>query len=340
MAVVPRDRLADHQAGRPTVEPIASPRYHGGRLFGWLVLTKAVKPPTVTPKLLPHELPAGMVVFDRVTKRVSTGGGRSVVVLDDVSITIEPGTRLAVYAPTLDNSRAFLNCLAGHEQVTSGEILVGGTSSWSIGSRMPLTPVLTGRANAEFLISIYGSLDDDGKEMEFIEKLCDLGDLFDEPIEAYTSGMRDRFKLAVSLAFQFEVYPVQRWEGWNCRAAVPFMEQVKRLVDRRLLGRTLIAEASHSQNFAVDYCDEGIVLKDGKIVFKGDLAECNKIALEERTARKDRSLSRSIRQHSDLQGEIEESMNELVDYRQYDNGGDVSSDDGFGDQKDVRGLMR
>ncbi|WP_157665471.1 hypothetical protein [Cyanobium sp. NIES-981] len=247
-----------------------------------------------------------------MTKRSSTGGSAPNVVLDDITYTIPPGKRLAVFSGSQESSRAFLNCLAGHEPISSGNLLVAGCSSWVIGSRMPLMPALSARANAEFLVSLYGVYEDDTRELDFIRQLCDLGELFDEPLEKYSVGMKDRLKLALALAFQFEIYPVMRWDGWNCRSEVPFMRQVKRLVDRRLEGRTVIVEASGSQSFARDYCSEGIVLKDGKVIFQGSLDESAVLAKEVRAARKDRSLSRSLRQHSDVESSLESTMNDLL----------------------------
>ncbi|MBE9172316.1 hypothetical protein IQ216_04225 [Cyanobium sp. LEGE 06143] len=265
------------------------------------------------PTRSPSDLEQGTVVFDQVSKRVSLGGSRTLTVLDDLSLTIEAGSKIALFAASVETSRAFLNCLAGHEMVNSGDLFVGGSSSWLIGSRMPLMPVLTGRANAEFLVSVYGVYEDDEREVDFIRKLCDLGSSFDEPLEKYTSGMKDRLKLALSLAFQFNVYPVMRWDGWNCRADVPFMNQVRRLVDRRLEGRTLVAEASNSQNFALDYCNEGIVLKDGAIIYRGSLDDCAVLAKEAQAARKERSLSRHLRQHSDVEEDLQGTMDDLLE---------------------------
>jgi hypothetical protein len=71
-------------------------------------------------------------------------------------------------------------------------------------------------------------------------------------------------------------------------------------------------EASGSQSFARDYCTEGIVFKDGVIIFKGSLDECATLAKEVRAARKDRSLSRALRQHSDVEDSLEDTMNELL----------------------------
>ena len=253
------------------------------------------------------------MVFDQVSKRVSLGGSRTLTVLDNLSLTIAAGSKIALFAASVETSRAFLSCMAGHEMINSGELLVGGSASWLIGSRMPLMPVLTGRANAEFLVSVYGLYEDDEREVDFIRKLCDLGTSFDEPLEKYTSGMKDRLKLALSLAFQFNVYPVMRWDGWNCRADVPFMNQVKRLVDRRLEGRTLVAEASNSQSFALDYCNEGIVLKDGAIIYRGSLDDCAELAKETQAARKERSLSRHLRQHSDGEEDLQGTMDDLLE---------------------------
>jgi capsular polysaccharide transport system ATP-binding protein len=272
------------------------------------------------------ELDRGTVHLKDVTRRATLGGGRSVVVLDQVSITIPPGSRLAVFADGSETSRAFLNCVAGHDPVSSGNLLVGGCTSWVIGSRMPLMSALTGRDNAEFLVSVYGVYDDDSRELDFIEKLCDLGKMFDEPLEKYTNGMKDRFRLSLSLAFQFDVYPVIRWDGWNPRAEVPFMQQVKRLVDRRIEGRTVLAEGSGSHSFVRDYCSEGLVFKDGRIIFRGSIDESATLAKEVRAARKDRSLSRSLRQHSDVQDSLEDTMNELFGDAPPDGEASVSGD--------------
>lgn len=270
-------------------------------------------PTRLLPTRNPADLERGTVVFDQVSKRVSLGGSRTLTVLDNLSLTINPGSKIALFAASVETSRAFLSCLAGHEMINSGELLVGGSASWLIGSRMPLMPVLTGRANAEFLVSVYGVYEDDEREVDFIRKLCGLGASFDEPLEKYTAGMKDRLKLALSLAFQFNVYPVMRWDGWNCRADVPFMNQVKRLVDRRLEGRTLVAEASNSQSFAMDYCNEGIVLKDGTLIHRGSLDDCAQLAKEIQAARKERSLTRHFRQHSDVEEDLQGTMDELLE---------------------------
>lgn len=275
-------------------------------------------PTRLLPTRNPADLERGTVVFDQVSKRVSPGGSRTLTVLDNISLTIDAGSKIALFAASVETSRAFLSCLAGHEMINSGELLVGGSTSWLIGSRMPLMPVLTGRANAEFLVSVYGVYEDDEREVEFIRKLCDLGNSFDEPLEKYTSGMKDRLKLALSLAFQFNVYPVMRWDGWNCRADVPFMNQVRHLVDRRLEGRTLVAEASNSQSFALDYCNEGIVLKDGAIIYRGSLDDCAELAKETRAARKERSLSRHLRQHSDVEEDLQGTMDDLLEAPNFD----------------------
>jgi capsular polysaccharide transport system ATP-binding protein len=271
-----------------------------------VVLTQPIEPKYA------HDVEPGAIHLQNVTRRVTLGGNRSVVALDQVSITISPGSRLAVFSDAPESSRALLNCVAGHDPLSAGNLLVGGCSSWVIGSRMPLIQALSGRDNAEFLVSVYGVYDDDTRELDFIQKLCDFGELFDEPMEKYSSGMRDRFKLAASLAFQFDLYPVLRWDGWNCRAKVPFMQQVKRLVDRRLMGRTLLAEASGSQAFAREYCEQGLLLKDGKIAFQGRIEECAALAKEAKGGRKARSLSRSIRQHSDVEDSLQDTMNDLL----------------------------
>lgn len=64
---------------------------------------------------------------------------------------------------------------------------------------------MTGRENTRFVSRIHGVRDTRTIE-EWVKDFSEIGQHFELPIKAYSSGMKSKFSFAVSMAFDFDIY--------------------------------------------------------------------------------------------------------------------------------------
>jgi ABC-type polysaccharide/polyol phosphate transport system ATPase subunit len=156
-------------------------------------------------------------------------------------------------------------CLSGVEPLDSGQLEQYSSVSWPLGSNDAFSSKLSGYVNARFAADIYGSgarIEDD---MRLIRELAGVDDeLFHKPLGSWPSQAKDALKLAVSLAFEFDVTMVGRVGNWDHRAIHPRAVRLRRLFEERIAGRTLVMSGNGQQNLALDYCDEGLALVAGR----------------------------------------------------------------------------
>jgi ABC-type polysaccharide/polyol phosphate transport system ATPase subunit len=132
-----------------------------------------------------------------------------------------------------------------------------------------------------------------------IQELTGLTDeVFHQPIGAWSSQLRDSLKLAVSLAFEFDVMAVGKISsGWNHRSVLPLPARIRQCFEQRIDGSTLLISANGQSDLALDYCDEGLAIVGGGLAYRGDPEVCLQLVREEskrqKTLRRERVEKRS-----------------------------------------------
>lgn len=152
---------------------------------------------------------------------------------------------------------------------------------------MGLSAMLTGRQNTEFLVRLYGT---PGCYQEHLNDVIELSDLpegmFDQPASRYSSSMKARLKLALSLVFDFDLYPVPRLNAWNYGSSSERAERFNEAFDDVTRNKAIVM-ACEDEEMEDAYCKEGIVLIDGRICFRGGLDYCRLFMKEQRSALKE-----------------------------------------------------
>lgn len=238
----------------------------------------------------------------------------------DINLKVHRGQRVALFSVNAYEARSLLECLSGVDQPDHGSVVQHGSVSWPVGTNQAFHKKLSGYMNARFAAEIYsqpGCIDDD---LRLIQDLIEADDFtFHEPLGNWKAAMRKSLELAVSLAFEFDVTAVGKISGWDHRALHPASVRFRKLFEQRIAGRTLLVAAPGQNRFALDYCDEGVVIFEGRLAYRGDPEVCLEMVREEdqrlKTERRQRVNARVARllAEGDAEGDEEDLESDDLD---------------------------
>jgi phage gpG-like protein len=86
--------------------------------------------------------------------------------------------------------------------------------------------------------------------------------------------------------------------------------RLRRLFEERIAGRTLVISGNGQQNLALDYCDDGLALVGGDVVYRGDPEVC--VALIKEVASREKQKRRA-RVKARISGLLEADRDEDLD---------------------------
>jgi capsular polysaccharide transport system ATP-binding protein len=184
--------------------------------------------------------------------------GRSHVVLNDVSLEVPRGFKLALLGRNGAGKSTLIRLISKIELPTRGKVTHGMSVSWPLGFGGTFQGSLTGIDNVKFISRIYRA--DYHRLRRFVDEFAELGAFLYQPVKTYSSGMRARLAFALSIAIEFDCYLIdevimvgdQRFHA-RCQ---------EHLFSRRA-DRALVI-ASHDGGFLAQTCDAAIVLSQGQ----------------------------------------------------------------------------
>ena len=197
-----------------------------------------------------------------VHKSYPMRGGRKVIVAG-ANGRIERGEKLGILGRNGSGKSTLVRMIAGVEAPNKGRIRTSMSISWPIGSGAGIKPTLTGEENARFIARIYGKNED--RIVKFVDSFAELEEYFLMPVMTYSSGMRSRLSLSISLAVDFDCFLVdEALAVGDTRFGRAFEERIQRS------GLILI---SHSPALVRRLCTRASVLDQGILTFYDDLDE-------------------------------------------------------------------
>ncbi|PSP79641.1 heme ABC transporter ATP-binding protein [Halobacteriales archaeon QS_1_68_20] len=212
---------------------------------------------------------------------VDLGG---VEVLSDVDLTVESGRFVGLIGPNGAGKTTLLRTINGVLAPDDGAVRVDGQhvtalSASAVGRRVATVPQNT---NLSFsfdvrqvvamgrnpYVSRFGT--ESVRDRELVERALertDVAELADRPITDVSGGERQRVLLARALAQDASVLMLDEpTASLDVNHQVRTLELVADLVSE---GRTAVA-AIHDLNLAAHYCDELVLLSDGRVLDAGD----------------------------------------------------------------------
>lgn len=213
--------------------------------------------------------------------RLTTGGkissnAKSVTVdaLNNISIELEHGDRLALIGHNGAGKSTLLKTIAGIYEPTKGKISTSGSIASLLDINLGMNPESSGRENIYSRGMLLGMSRREIDEIsEDIINFTELADFIDLPVRTYSSGMSVRLAFAISTAVKPDILLLDEVIG---AGDASFMEKARRRITDLIESVGILVFSSHSEQDVRDFCNRGIVLDAGNIVFDGAVDEAFK----------------------------------------------------------------
>jgi lipopolysaccharide transport system ATP-binding protein len=243
--------------------------------------------------------------------------------LREVCFELRRGEILGVIGRNGAGKSTLLKVLAGVTPPTRGRVEVRGRVFPMIELNAGVHPDLTGRENARFLGAMVGLTRGQVRtRMAAIEAFCELGEWFDRPVRAYSSGMLARLGFAVAVNVDAEVLLIDEVLAVG---DVAFQSKsLDRIEELHRSGATIVY-ASHSVRQVERLCDQALLLEQGQAIAAGEVnavanryyAQANRRILEYRGV--------DGQAHRALPTRLGSSIIEVLDIRLLDGDGNETS---------------
>ncbi|MDD6808283.1 MAG: ABC transporter ATP-binding protein [Oscillospiraceae bacterium] len=155
---------------------------------------------------------------------------------------------------------------------TEGEIIVRGRVSALLELTAGFDPELTGRENIYLKGTTLGIPKAEIKSLEpEIIEFADIGEYIDQPVRAYSSGMKARLGFAINANVKPEILIVDEALSVGDTAFKnKCLSKVNELISNENVTLLLV---THSAEMAKQFCKRGMILNSGTITFDGDIKE-------------------------------------------------------------------
>jgi ABC-2 type transport system ATP-binding protein/lipopolysaccharide transport system ATP-binding protein len=207
-------------------------------------------------------------------KRIEASGlyGVNVHALRGITLEFNKGDRVGLIGRNGSGKTTLLRVLSGAYEPTSGDIEVSGTLSSLTDITLGMDLEADGYENIMLRSIVMGRTRREAKErIGEIEEFTGLGEYLRLPVRVYSSGMLLRLAFAVSTAIKPEILLMDEMIG---AGDAHFIEKAQARLQNLMSDASILVLASHSSDILRQFCNRGVVLEQGQIVFSGELEAC------------------------------------------------------------------
>jgi len=192
-------------------------------------------------------------------------------VLKDISFSVEAGEIVGLIGVNGAGKSTLMKLVAGITYPTSGEISVNGRVGSLINLSAGFNSDYTGRKNIYYKGTIMGmSKSEIDNIIDEIEDFVELGEYFDRPLRMYSSGMAARLGFALAVYIKPEILIID--EVLAVGDKIFQKKSREKVIEMFRQGKSVLF-SSHSDDLIRQFCNRVIYLKEGAIVFDGDVEE-------------------------------------------------------------------
>lgn len=237
------------------------------------------------------------------TIATGTDGSTKVYALNNVSLKMKAGDRVALIGHNGAGKTTLLRVLAGILPPDIGSVDVHGRVAPLLNLNFGLDGEATGYDNI-VLRSLYLGMSraEIAQKTQRIADFSGLGDYLNLPMHTYSSGMKARLAFAISSHVTADILLLDEVVATG---DAEFFDRARERIEEISDGASILVLASHSNRTLRQLCNKAILLEQGRIEHSGSLDEVLDVyedrITKENKARKapPRLLPSSIRWHED-----------------------------------------
>lgn len=192
--------------------------------------------------------------------------------LKNLSLTVAPGTRLAIIGPDGSGKSTLINILGRTSVPTEGTATVRGRVAPMLRSVQGLMfPAASGRENVAHIGRIIGvGREESLARVDDITRLAEIDHKMEERIKTYSTGELQRFAFAVVLGLKPDILLSDNVVAVGDHH---FRERCVEHMERSSEDGLTLLFASHNMDMVRRLCTEAIMLDEGQIVQRGSVDE-------------------------------------------------------------------
>ena len=225
-----------------------------------------------------------MITVERLRKSFG-----SLVAVDDVSFTVEPGEIFGLLGPNGAGKTTSINMICGVLKPDGGRIVIGGKDIWlepktvkrSLGvvpQEIAVYEDISARDNLNFWGSLYGLAGTDLRaRVDDSLTRVGLSDRASTKVKEFSGGMKRRLNLCMGLLHRPSVLLLDEpTVGIDPQARLNIIEVVREVA----AAGTTVLYTTHYMEEAQDLCNRIAIIDHGKILTTGTLDELTRLAGE------------------------------------------------------------
>jgi ABC-2 type transport system ATP-binding protein/lipopolysaccharide transport system ATP-binding protein len=191
--------------------------------------------------------------------------------IDNVSMRLEEGDRLALIGHNGAGKTTMLRVLAGIYEPSIGEMAVDGKTIPFFDLGLGMDPESTGYENI-LLRGLYLGLPrrEIRRKTEEIAAFTELGAFLEMPLRTYSAGMHTRLAFAVATSVEPEILLIDEGIGAGDAA---FVEKAKRRLDAFIARAGILVLASHNDDLIRRMCNKALLLEHGRVLASGSVED-------------------------------------------------------------------
>ena len=191
--------------------------------------------------------------------------------LKNISFQVTPGEIVGIIGVNGAGKSTLMKLIAGITYPTSGEVNVHGRIGSLINLSAGFHPDYSGRKNIYYKGTMMGlSQEQIDNIIEDVEAFVELGEYFDRPIRMYSAGMAARLGFALAVFMEPEILIVDEVLAVGDKK---FQQKSREKILEMFQNGKAALFSSHSDQLIEEFCNRVLYLKDGCIVFDGEVKE-------------------------------------------------------------------
>ena len=200
---------------------------------------------------------------------LSSGGKTSVGVLEDFSLSIHSGERVALVGRNGSGKSTILRLMAGVFQPQRGKITIEGRVSTILNMSAGLLMRASGYENIRLRCRLM-EIDNIDEVTADVESFTELGSFLNLPLSQYSAGMRMRLAFALATNISPDILIMDEWVQVGDSE---FKEKALARLTKLTESSSTLIVASHNKQLIAEFCNRIIALERGTIVRQGPVSE-------------------------------------------------------------------